>query len=148
MEANKDKLYLYKCNNSYYTVGYIRRVNDKTVTMDSGHKFLKTELDDKLYELSHNEKQLYEGAVLREIIGSRHDINRFLHQINVLEKALQLSTFATINTELLQSKVNQLTALLSRTCEQCVILNDEIYKMDATHRLEKINKKNVDNILQ
>lgn len=139
MEANKDKLYLYKCNSSYYTVGYIRRVNDKTVTMDSGHRFLKTELNDKLYELSDTEKQLYEGAVVREIINSRYDISRFLYQLDGLKKALQISALATVNTKQLQSKVDELTEEISKACEQCVSLNNEMYKMTPQHRLEKIN---------
>lgn len=140
MDFNKDDLYFYKLDIGHdnYRVGAIRRVNEKTVTMDDGHKFLKEEIGKSVRKLTNEEKVLYEGTLFKNMLCSRHDIVRFLYQIKELDKAIQYSSLATVDTVKLQAKVDELVEELSKTFENCVMINNELFKLTPSCRLEKI----------
>lgn len=142
MELDKKDLYLYRLDRSFssYRVGSIRRINDKTITMDDGSKFLKEEFNHKTHKLTDKEKEIYEGAILNKVIDNRYNVSHFFYQLKELNKAIQISPLVTVDTNKLQEKVDELTLELSKAFDLCVEINKELFQVSSHYRLEKVEK--------
>lgn len=109
-----EKYYLFN-EGPLYSISKIKRINEKTVTMDNGFR-LKLEDIYKLRELTDEEADLYKGAVIKNIIRNRLNIvTDFTQSLRVLKQVLNCSEFVSIDTAKLQGRIDAVDLVLEKT---------------------------------
>lgn len=131
-------LYLYKVGRLYKVSG-IKRINDKTVTMESGERLSKDDFENNTYKLSSKEVYLYKGGVMKTFYEFNNDIDILTNKIQYLINSLRYDELLCVNSEKLQELLDKTYNQLKSDFESYIKLNNEMYKIDSIQRLEKID---------
>lgn len=135
---NMEDLYLYKSYGSY-RIGQIEKVNEKTIRMDWDTKIPKDEFD-KVYKLTEEEASIYRGELIKKLSTMYREAKSMIETLNKTRVILRSSEFLALDTDKLQSKIDELTHLIEQQLPSSITINgDEFEFCDYTaDRLEKI----------
>ena len=133
-----EDLYLYKSYGSY-RIGQIEKVNEKTIRMDWDTKIPKDEFD-KVYKLTEEEASIYRGELIKKLSTVYREAKSMIETLNKTRVILRSSEFLALDTDKLQSKIDELTHLIDQQLPSNITINgDEFEFCDYTaDRLEKI----------
>ena len=133
-------LYLYK-DYSSYRIGQIEKVNEKTIRMGWDTRIPKDEFD-KVYKLTEEEASIYRGELIKRLSVMHREAKSMIETLNKIRVVLRSSEFVTVDTDKLQSKIDELTHLIEQQLPSGITINgDEFEFYDYTaDRLEKIEE--------
>lgn len=133
-------LYLYKSYSSY-RIGQIEKVNEKTIRMDWDTRIPKDEFN-KVYKLTEEEASIYRGELIKRLSVIHREAKSMIETLNKIRVVLRSSEFVAVDTDKLQSKIDELTHLIEQQLPSRITINsDEFEFYDYTSdRLEKIEE--------
>lgn len=133
-----EDLYLYKSYGSY-RIGQIEKVNEKTIRMDWDTKIPKDEFN-KVYKLTEEEASIYRGELIKKLSTVYREAQSMIETLNKTRVILRSSEFLALDTDKLQSKIDELTHLIEQQLPSSITINGDEFKFcDYTaDRLEKI----------
>lgn len=133
-----EDLYLYKSYGGY-RIGQIEKVNEKTIRMDWDTKIPKDEFN-KVHKLTEEEASIYRGELIKKLSTVYREAKSMIETLNKTRVILRSSEFLALDTDKLQSKIDELTHLIEQQLPSSITINgDEFEFYDYTaDRLEKI----------
>ena len=135
---NMEDLYLYKSYGSY-RIGQIEKVNEKTIRMDWDTKIPKDEFD-KVYKLTEEEASIYRGELIKKLSTMYREAKSMIETLNKTRVILRSSEFLALDTDKLQSKIDELTHLIEQQLPSSITINGDEFEFceHTADRLEKI----------
>lgn len=135
-----EDLYLYKSYSSY-RIGQIEKVNEKTIRMDWDIKIPKDEFD-KVYKLTEEEANIYKGELIKRLSVVHSEAKYMIETLSKIKIVLRGSEFVTLDTDKLQSRIDEMTRLIEQQLPSCITINGDKFKFYnyTSDRLEKIEE--------
>lgn len=135
-----EALYLFK-DHSSYRIGQIERVNEKTIRMGWDTKIPKDEFD-KVYKLTEEEANIYKGELIKRLSVVHSEAKYMIETLSKIKIVLRGSEFVTLDTDKLQSRIDEMTRLIEQQLPSSITINGDKFKFYnyTSDRLEKIEE--------
>lgn len=134
---------LYMYSNGYrYSIGSIRKINEKTYTMSCGYKLRKDTFDRDAYKLTEEETKIYRGELLKNLSKSVDTLKYFRQDLQWLESALSRSSLLQVDTKALQETIDNMNNVLKDLLPNTFTINNREltfnkYVKDLVEEVEK-----------
>lgn len=123
-----------------YRVGKIKKVNDKSITMEFGIRITKEDFKN-IHRLTSDEIEIFEKQLIGKLSNTIRTIKNMTNSINALKQALQSSELVCINSDSLQNKLDLLNQRLSEELPKTFKINGKTLifddNLDTLIRTEK-----------
>lgn len=135
-----DRGALYLFRDGYdFSVGYIDKINEKSITMSNGRRIPKKDFD-LTHKLTPIEEALYRGELLKRICDHRPAIDSMRLHLKNLNSALRLSPLVAVDCEKLQETIDSLNEVLTLGLNQVIEINGKSLRLCSWGRhLEEVS---------
>ena len=117
---------LYMYSNGYrFSVGSIKKINEKTYTMSCGYKLRKDTFDKEAYKLTDEEALIYKGELIKNLAQGVQSLKNFKYDLSLLNRSLNESPLVQVNTKALQETVDNLNIMLQELVPNTFVIDNK-----------------------
>lgn len=139
-EYDMESLFLFQ-DGYDYQIGYITKVNEKSLTMSCGARLPKSEFY-KAHKLTFEEEVVYRGELMKRLTPIKFEIESMCKSLKSLRSILKLEEFATINREKLQKALDEMEESISTHLNEVIVLGGKELKLSNWTKFIKEVKDN------